>query len=143
MAIQFCESYVLESIQAIHDFSSDTIKIALYTGDASFDADTTAYTATNEVPTGNGYTTGGATLVLSATYPKIEANGAAVRFDTAEWTFSATKLIKWALIYNSSKSNKAILSLNFGSERSATGTFRVNFPLSAPPLIYHTAPIPA
>lgn len=143
MAIQHCESFLLETLTGTHDFSSDVIKIALFTGDATFSSATTTYSATNEITAGDGYTAGGATMTVSSTYPKIESQAGAVRFDAATWAFTASKLIRWALVYNSSQSNKAILSIDLGSEITANGPFTLNFPLSAPPLIYQRAPMPA
>jgi len=76
-----------------------------------------------------------------STYPKIEQGQGAVRFVTpVEWTFDNGKLIKWALLYNASKSNKTILSVELSKEVSAIGPFRLNFPLSAAPIINHRAP---
>lgn len=140
MTIQYCESFLLEQLQGVHDFSSDTIKIALFDNSASFDEDTTAYSATNEISDA-GYTAGGATLAVSATYPKIETNvGAAVRFDTVSWTLSGNVTIRWALVYNATESNKAILSIDLGGPRTYTSTFEVEFPLSVQPIINSRAP---
>jgi hypothetical protein len=44
-------SFKAEILLAVHDFratSGDTFKLALYTSSATIDANTTAYTATNE-----------------------------------------------------------------------------------------------
>lgn len=55
-----CTSFKAEILLAVHDFRAtggDTFKIALYTSNANIDANTTSYTATNEV-TGTNYTAG-------------------------------------------------------------------------------------
>jgi hypothetical protein len=44
-----CTSFKKEQYLAIHDFSTDVLKIALYTANASLGADTTVYTSTGEV----------------------------------------------------------------------------------------------
>ena len=46
------------------DFSTDTFKMALYTGGASIGPTTASYTATNET-SGTGYTAGGEILTVS------------------------------------------------------------------------------
>lgn len=142
-SIQFCASFALELYEAIHDFTADTFKIALYTSSASLDYDTTAYSATNEVASGNGYTTGGATASVSSGYPQtITTVGrvAAVRFDDVSWTFTGATSFRYGLLYNSSKSNRAICILDLGS-LSANGSFTISFPLTNDPVINTRVPI--
>ena len=55
-------SFKVEILDEQHDLAADTLKIALYTSSASLGAGTTAYTTSNEVASGNGYTTGGEAL---------------------------------------------------------------------------------
>jgi len=142
VTIQYCQSFLLEQLTGVHDFSSDTFKLALFDANAHFDQDTTAYSTSNEIANGTGYTTGGATLALASGYPKIEGNYAAVRFGTpaASWTFTSIKNPTWALLYNTTASNKAILSIYFGN-RSAFGDFSITFPLSLDPIITARAPM--
>jgi len=106
------------------DLTTDTIKLALYTGDANLTADTTAYTTTNEV-VGTGYTAGGKTCT-NVTVNTL--NGVAYfSFDNLTWTSSAFTC-RGALIYNASKSNKSIAVLNFGSDKTCSSTFTVTLP---------------
>ena len=59
-----CTSFKVE-LQGVHDFTNstgDSFKIALYTSSANLSAITTAYTSSDEVANGNGYTTKGAAL---------------------------------------------------------------------------------
>lgn len=108
--------------------SADTYKIALYTSAATLDSTTTAYSTTNEV-VGAGYTAGGLTLTGFA----IGSSGttAWVDFADAAWA-SATITARGAMVYNSSKSNKAIAIIDFGSDVASTnGTFTVQFPVPA------------
>jgi len=51
-------SFKTELYQGIHNLLSDTLYMALYTGNASLNAQTTVYAATNEI-SGTGYTAGG------------------------------------------------------------------------------------
>jgi hypothetical protein len=115
------KSDILTGGQAL---TTDTIKLALYTGDASLTADTTAYTTVNEV-VGTGYTAGGKTCT-NVTVNTL--NGVAyVSFDNLTWTSSAFTC-RGALIYNASKSNKSIAVLNFGSDKTCSNTFTVTLP---------------
>lgn len=121
-----CTSFKAEILGGTHDLDTDVIKIALYTSAASLDATTTAYSATNEVANGNGYTTGGATLGS----PAISNASTSGICDFADpvWA-AATITARGALIYNSSKSNKAIAVLDFGADKTSTsGDFTVVMP---------------
>jgi len=118
-------SFKAEILGGIQDLDTDVIKIALYTSAASLDATTTVYTTSSEV-VGTGYTAGGNTLAS----PTISTSGttAYVDFADSSWT-TATITARGALIYNSSKSNKAIAVLDFGSDKTSTaGTFTVQMP---------------
>jgi hypothetical protein len=120
-----CTSFLEEILQGIH-LAADTYKIALYTSAATLNADTTAYSATNEVANGNGYTTGGATLTGFAV---AKGSGKAwLDFNDASWPTSSITA-RGALIYNSSRSNKAVMVIDFGANITSTnGTFLVTFP---------------
>lgn len=120
-----CDSYTQELLSGTHS-SADTYKIALYTSAATLSAATTAYSATNEV-SGTGYTAGGATLSGFAT--SLDTGVAILDFTTDPTWTSATITARGALIYNSSKTNKAVCVLDFGSDITSTaGTFTVQFP---------------
>lgn len=116
-------SFKKELYQAIHDLSTDTIKIALYTGNASLDASTTVYSSTNEV-SGTGYTAGGQVMTGVA----ISSSGyvAYANWNNVSWTSSLTA--RCALIYNASKGNKSVAVLDFGSDKTSTGTFTITMP---------------
>lgn len=125
-----CSSFKQELLAAVHNFTAstgDTFKIALYTSSATLDSSTTAYTTSNEV-VGAGYTAGGGTLVNATGSPFLSGTTAFIDFDDYTWT-SATISAAGALIYNSSKSNKAVAVLNFGGTYSSTaGNFTISFP---------------
>ena len=122
MAIEqgLCASFVLELHQAIHDFTEDTLKMALYGADAELSPDTTEYTATGEV-TGDGYTAGGAALTFEEDTPKLIGRILAISFADLAWE-TATFTVRGALIYNSSKANRAVAVLNFGGSISVSAT---------------------
>ena len=121
-------SFKQELLTATHDFTNstgDTFKIALYTSSASLDASTTAYSATNEV-SGTGYTAGGNTL--TSVTPTTSGTTAFTDFADTTWS-TATITANGALIYNSSKSDKAVAVLAFGGDKTSTaGDFTIVFP---------------
>jgi hypothetical protein len=123
-------SFKRELLEGIHNFAAstgDTFKLALYTSSATLDSSTTVYTTSNEV-VGAGYTAGGGTLVNATGSPFLSGTTAFIDFDDYTWT-SATISAAGALIYNSSKSNKAVAVLSFGGTFSSTaGNFTVSFP---------------
>jgi len=118
-------SFKEELYEGVHNLLTDTIKIALYTAFADLGADTIAYTTTNEI-TGTGYSAGG--IVLTGATVLSSDTTAFVSFDNASWS-GATFTCRGALIYNSSKANRSVAVLNFGSDRTVTNnTFTVTFP---------------
>lgn len=125
-----CTSFKVELLTATHDFTNttgDVFKIALYTSSATLGATTTAYSSTNEV-TGTGYTAGGNTLTNVT--PTSSGTTAYTDFADTTWT-TATITANGALIYNSSKSNKAVAVLAFGSDKTSTaGDFTIQFPVA-------------
>ena len=116
-------SFKKELYQAVHNLLTDTLKIALYTANASLDSATTVYSSTNEVVS-SGYTAGGNTL----TGVTINTSGytAYVNFNNTSWTSALTA--RCALIYNASKGNKAIAVIDFGSDKTSTTTFTITMP---------------
>lgn len=116
-------SFKAECWQAVHDLLTDTLKIALYTSSASLDAATTAYSATNEI-TGSGYTAGGQVI----TGVTIGTDGYTVYASFANPSWSGALTARYALIYNSSKANKAIAVLDFGADKTSSATFTVALP---------------
>lgn len=138
-----CTSFKAELMLAVHDFrptGGDTFKLALYTSSATIDANTTAYTATNEV-SGTNYTAGGGTLVnLGVVTSNNSASTGTGYTDFNDLTFAnATITARGALIYNSTPSansnanttltNAAVCALDFGSDKTSTaGDFTIIFP---------------
>mgnify|MGYP003337434220 FL=1 len=138
-----CTSFKAELMLAVHDFrptGGDTFKLALYTSSASIDANTTAYSATNEV-SGTNYTAGGGTLTNLGVVTSNNTASTGVGYtDFSDLTFAnATITARGALIYNSTPSansnanttltNAAVCVLDFGSDKTSTaGDFTIIFP---------------
>ena len=109
--------------------TSQVYKIALYTNAATLDATTTAYTSTGEA-TGGNYSAGGQVLVVSQIPTIGNQTGAAttyLSFTNAAWTGSITA--RGALIYLANgTTNPTVCVLDFGSDKTSTNTFTVQFP---------------
>jgi hypothetical protein len=116
-------SFKKELYQAVHNLSSDTLKIALYTGNASLNEDTTAYSATNEV-VASGYTAGGNTLTGVA----ISSSGYTAYVNWANTSWTAAITARCALIYNVTQGNKSIAVIDFGADKTSTTTFTITMP---------------
>lgn len=130
-------SFKLQLLSGIHAFNTsvvragtgaDTFKIALYTSSATLDASTTVYSATDETTNtaGTAYVAGGNTLTGSTT----SSSGTTAWADFADSSWStASFTARGALIYNSTQGDKAVVVLDFGSDKtSSAGTFTVVFP---------------
>ena len=108
-------SFKKELYQAIHDLSTDTLKIALYNANANLNADTTVYSTTHEI-TDAGYTAGG--IVLTGVTINTSGYTAYVNFNNADFNASLSN-VRCALIYNASKANRSIAVLDFGSDKTS------------------------
>ena len=107
--------------------TTQVFKIALYTNAATLDATTLSYTTTGEV-VASGYTAGGEILVISQV-PTVGATGTTAywSFNNAVWSTGITA--RGALIYLADGlTNPAICVLDFGSDKTSTNTFTVQFP---------------
>jgi hypothetical protein len=120
-----CNSYKQEVLNGVH-VATDVYKIALYTSAATLGATTTSYSTTNEV-VGVGYVAGG--NVLEGYSSTVVANTVILDWTTDPSWINSTISARGALIYNSSKSNKAVCVLNFGADYTTNlGTLTVKFP---------------
>ncbi len=115
-------SFKKELYEAVHNLSTDVLKIALYTASADLNEATTVYSASNET-TGTGYVAGGVTL----TGVTISSSGYTAYVDFADVVFNAAVTARCALIYNSSKANRSIAVLDFGSDKTSA-----NFTITMP-----------
>ena len=115
-------SFKTELYTGVHNLSTDTLYIALYTAAADLNEATTVYSATNEV-SGGGYVAGGVTL----TGVTINSSGYTAFVDFADVVFSASVTARCALIYNFTQGNKSIAVLDFGSDKTSS-----NFTITMP-----------
>ena len=129
MANTVCTSFKSELLSGVHDFATagDTFKVSLYTSSSTINnASTTVYTTSDEVANSGSYTAGGGSLANQAV--STDGTTAIVDFDDLSFT-SATITARYALIYNSSDSNKAVCILDFGTDQTSTsGTFTIQVP---------------
>jgi hypothetical protein len=112
------------------NFSTDTFKMALYTGGATIGPTTAAYTTTNEVASGNGYTTGGNALTVSVaptTGSDPNNTTAYLSFSNVTWN-PASFTCRGALIYKVGGGNPTVCVLDFGGDKTAVTSFEVQFP---------------
>ena len=83
------------------NYLTGTVKLSLHTNSYAVDRDANDFfnDATNEIGSGNGYTTGGETLgTKTITYDSASDQ---VRWDAADmpWTFTASKTWRYGVIY--------------------------------------------
>ena len=116
-------SFKKELYTGVHNLSTNTLKIALYTANADLNESTTAYTTSGEV-TGTGYVAGGVAL----TGVTINSSGFTAYVDFADVVFNASVTARCALIYNNSVTGKpSIAVLDFGSDKTSS-----NFTITMP-----------
>ena len=123
-----CTVFKANMLKGLENFNAGspyTYKIALYNALADLNDTTTAYTTDNEV-TGSGYTAGGQILTPTTILSNTEDNTAYVSFSNVVWS-PASFTCRGALVYNST-TNAAVFVLNFGSDKTATSSFTVQFP---------------
>jgi hypothetical protein len=123
-------SFKIALLDGEMDFSSDTsqtFKIALFTSSATLDADTTAYSTTNEA-SGTAYTAGGETLTI-ATNPTSSGGVAYLDFSDVTWS-SSSFTARGALIYLADGvTDPSIAVLDFGVDKTTSSAdFVVGFP---------------
>ena len=123
-----CNSFKQQLFEGDFDFSSgttQTFKIALYTNDATLDQTTTTYTGTTGEVVASGYTAGGEAITPSLAIDS-STGIAYIDFSNASWSGAFTA--RGALIYRVTTGNPAICVLDFGSDKTSTSTFVVEFP---------------
>jgi hypothetical protein len=127
-------SFPVELLSGTHNFASggNTFKIALYTANPYTTSSTVYATGSgDEVSSGGGsqYPTGGNTLASQAV--SNVSNVATVDF--ADSVFGsvtpATFTAAFGAIYNTTSSDKLVVVLDFGGNKTCTsGTFTITFP---------------
>jgi hypothetical protein len=126
MAIQqgATDAFATGLMNGVYNFTTDSFKIALYTGAASIGPDTAIYTVANEV-VATGYTAGGIALTVSVV-PTSANNTAYISFTNVTWNAALTA--SGALIYKSGGTNPTVCVLDFGGQKTSTATFTIQFP---------------
>jgi len=122
-----CTIFKFNMLSGAEDFNSPSpyiYKIALYNANADLNNTTVAYTTTNEI-TGTGYTAGGI-VILPTVASDATNNTSYVSFSNVTWS-PASFTCRGALIYNST-TGAAVCVLNFGSDKTATTSFQIQFP---------------
>lgn len=117
----------------------DTFKAALYLVEATMNASTTAYSASNEVSSAN-YSAGG--VVVTGANPPVATNASATA-GVAYWTPSASIVygasatpVTFAafdavLIYNDTQGDTAVSVHTFSSQTITSGVFTLTMPTSS------------
>jgi hypothetical protein len=121
-----CTVFKQNLLSGLENFAVGTTqvyKIALYTANVALNADTLIYSSADEV-VGAGYTAGGE--ILTPIAPASSGSTAYVSFNNISW-LSSSFLCRGALIYNGT-TNAAVAVLDFGSDKTASGTFTITFP---------------
>lgn len=121
-----CNSFKTGMMNGTFDFTSGSFYIALYTNAATLDATTAAYTPTGEV-VATGYTAGGQALTITQV-PTTGGSGTTVYVSFANTSWSGAITARGALIYQSGGGDPAVCVLDFGSDKSSSTTFTVQFP---------------
>lgn len=124
-----CNTFKQELLGGVHDLDTDTLKLALIKGSPSgtYGSATTNYSDLgSDEASGAGYSAGG-TIVSGAS---ITLDGATAFADFSDVTFEDVSVnALGCLLYNSSKSNKAIAVLTFTTvKKSINADFVVSFP---------------
>lgn len=124
-----CNSFKQELLAMTPHTAADVFKIALFTSAATLNKSTTAYAATNEA-SGAGYTAGG--LTLAGFLVTLDGDVAVLDWTTDPVWATATITARGALIYNSSRANRAVAVVDFGADITSTNSeFRVTLPAPA------------
>ncbi len=130
MAIQQTATNAFKTgmMNGAYNFTTDTFKIALYTGNATLDATTDVYTSANEA-SGGSYVAGGATLTVSQT-PTTGNSGTVAYINFSNVTWAGAITARGALIYKVGSGNPTVCVLDFGADKTSVTSFVVQFPAS-------------
>lgn len=129
-----CNSFKVELGTATHNFThttGDTFKLCLLAVGATASKATTNYSDVSASEVGNSGTYSAGGLTLDSATPVLSSDTAVYDYADVSAT-GATIAAIGALIYNSSKSGKAVQALDFGGTKTSTaGTFAITFPAPA------------
>jgi len=125
-----CNSFLSGALDGDFDFGSgtaDIYRLALYTNEATLNAQTDAYTTAGEVVV-SGYTAGGPIIIPTKGIGNTSTSGGTAFVTFANVTVSAALTARGALIYK--VGGGAICVLDFGSDKTSTSSFQVTFPVA-------------
>lgn len=114
-------SFKQEMLQAGQNLATDTLRMALYTALADIGPATTTYTGTTNEVTGTGYAAGGVVVTGAIISTDTQTGTVYVNFNNVSWP-GANFTARGALIYNTTRSNKSVAVLDFGSDKTFTST---------------------
>jgi hypothetical protein len=123
-------SFLSGALDGDFDFgpgTADVYRIALYTNEATLNAETAAYTTTGEV-VASGYTAGGPIIIPTKGIGNTSTSGGTAFVSFANVTVSAALTARGALIYK--VGGGAICVLDFGSDKISTTSFQITFPIA-------------
>lgn len=121
-----CDTFKIGLLAGTFDFATPTsqvFKIALYNSSATLNAQTAAYTSSNEV-VASGYTAGGQVIT-----PSVGFLDGVSYLDFSDATWSGVITARGALIYEAN-SGVALFVLDFGSDKTSNTQFQVQFPVA-------------
>jgi hypothetical protein len=117
----------------IFNLSTDSIYMALYTGNADLNSTTTSYSSANEI-VGSGYTAGGQIMTGISINFDVNSGVAYINWNNVVWS-PAAFTTRCALIYDQTASNGSIAVIDFGADKTCSNSFTVTMPANA----YNTA----
>lgn len=126
-----CNSFLSGLLNGDFDFdtgTTDVFKLALYTNDATLDAETAAYTTTGEVSAA-GYTPSGLVVTPTKGIGNVSTSGGISFVTFANITVSAALTARGALIYKNG--GAAICVLDFGSDKTSVTALQIGFPIAS------------
>jgi hypothetical protein len=125
-----CNSFLSGAFDGDFDFgpgTADVYRIALYTNEATLNAETAAYTTQGEV-VASGYTAGGPIIIPTKGIGNTSTFGGTAFVTFANVAVSAALTARGALIYK--VGGAAICVLDFGADRTSTTSFQITFPVA-------------
>jgi len=124
----YCSSFQIDSLDAVHDLGSDTIKAALYYTSASLGTNTNQYSTTGEV-SGLNYVPGG--VVVATANPPLSHGKVVYWTPSADIVYSGVTISAYfdaVMLYNASKLNKTLGIWTFTPSRVNSATFTLRMP---------------
>lgn len=120
--MSYTNNFVADLTGGVHDFAADVFKVALYTVEQT--EALAAYTATSEVSGGNYVAGGKIATVLSDV---LNGRTRIIRLNPVVFV-NVTLTCRSLLLYNTSKSNKALAVLTTGVASVSANDLTINMP---------------